>query len=1018
MIAYVKILIMIGVVYMKLIKTISAVFLSAIMSVGSISCVSYGAVTDITYTKPYLMTIDPDSSMDICWLTKGDGTGIIEIGETPQLGKTVEAKQYKINGFKTSENAEGYNDDPEKNPELNVYQQIASIKDLKPNTTYYYKATTKVDGKTEETKIYNFKTAPENSGDFSFALLSDLQLKNESPATVKQIGQNKPDFIIYEGDMINTPWKAGEWFDVDNCFIKPEEKDKTWFEIMQQEGDNTELLQYTPIFPTPGNHEVDDQRVFNDKQMAADNNDWSLSIYMQLFRTYYPEQQYKKGGKHWYSVDYGDLHISNISCFRWQNWDGFEAPGWVMFDDISKDSKQIKWLEEDLANTDAEYKWVNMHWHMLNRGEDGYYPVSEPVINGDKATYPNGDYAYDVLKPIYEKYGVDAVSFGHSHVYERYLINGVNYIEAASIGNNYRNADDPYHPSGNKPVVEKNDIRSFMLLNKDDTGISAKGIAASGNTKGETFDSFYVAKKDNSESNNQTVSNENSQVKNIIMMIPDGQSVSDTTLARWYKNGSLAVDEMACGLVRTYSSDAPIADSAPSGTAYATGYKSHTGFVGVLPDENTMPGMSPIAESDKRRPVASILEAAQLKGKSTGMVATSEIMHATPADFSSHDPSRKNYDNLSEQEVYQDIDVVLGAGEFYLSEEGRGDGENLIEVLKNMGYDYITTPEEMNTTTSSKIWGMFAPKDLSYDMDRDSSKQPSLAEMTKKAIDTLNKNDKGFFLLVEGSKVDWASHANDPIGVISDTLAYDDAVKVAVDFAKKDGSTVVISVTDHGNGGMTIGNKATDSNYDKQPLSAFIDPLKKASRTGEGVEKLFNEDKSNVAEIMAQYYGITDITDEEIEEIKATESGKMNYTVGPMISKRANIGWTTNGHTGEDIPLYIYAPENCKKLSGVVENTDIAKYMAELFDTDLDKVTERLFVPVRQAAEEKGAKVDWNNEDKKNPVIVITKGKDEIIVPVNKNIAIVNGNEIKLEGVTVYNGITAYVPQQVIDLIK
>ncbi len=156
------------------------------------------------------------------------------------------------------------------------------------------------------------------------------------------------------------------------------------------------------------------------------------------------------------------------------------------------------------------------------------------------------------------------------------------------------------------------------------------------------------------------------QIKNIIIMIPDGQSVTDTTLARWYKGGEpLAVDEMACGLVRTYSSDAPIADSAPSGTAYATGFKSHTGFVGVLPDVNTMPGMKPLAEADKRKPVASILEAAQLLGKSTGLIATSEIMHATPADFSSHDPSRKNYDNLSEQEVYQDIDVVLGSGDYY-----------------------------------------------------------------------------------------------------------------------------------------------------------------------------------------------------------------------------------------------------------------------------------------------------------------------------------------------------------------
>lgn len=448
------------------------------------------AAETVTYTKPYLLTLNPDNEMNICWLTKESTEAFVEFGETEELGQTVEATEYEIEGMRTSQTPEGYAEVPEENPELEVYQQIVTLKDLKPNTTYYYKTITE----DETTKIYNFKTAPAEGEDFTFALLSDLQLKAESPATVKQIGQNKPDFIIYGGDLENTPWKAGEWFPVEDCFTAEGEEGKSWFEIMSQEEDGAELMQYTPLFVTPGNHEVDDQRVYVDKERAANNDDWSLSIYMQIFRPLYPEQEYGKGGKHWYSVDYGDLHISNISVFRWQNWDGFEAPGWSVFEDISKDSAQVQWLEEDLKNSDAKYKWVNMHWHMLNRGTDGYIPLSEPVIDGETVTYPNGDYAYDVLRPIYELYGVNAVSFGHSHVYERYLINGVNYIEAASIGNNYRAEADPYHPSGNRPVVERNDIRSFMLLKKDANGITAQGIAASGDSKGEVFDTFTVAK--------------------------------------------------------------------------------------------------------------------------------------------------------------------------------------------------------------------------------------------------------------------------------------------------------------------------------------------------------------------------------------------------------------------------------------------------------------------------------------------------------------------------------------------
>ena len=104
---------------------------------------------------------------------------------------------------------------------------------------------------------------------------------------------------------------------------------------------------------------------------------------------------------------------------------------------------------------------------MVNRGDDGYYPVSvavEDPENPGKAIYPDGDYCWDVLRPIYEAYGVNAVNFGHSHVYERYLINGVNYIEAASIGNNYRNTADPMHFSGNEPIIEENNFRSFMRV--------------------------------------------------------------------------------------------------------------------------------------------------------------------------------------------------------------------------------------------------------------------------------------------------------------------------------------------------------------------------------------------------------------------------------------------------------------------------------------------------------------------------------------------------------------------------
>ncbi|PKM52342.1 MAG: alkaline phosphatase [Firmicutes bacterium HGW-Firmicutes-7] len=506
-------------------------------------------------------------------------------------------------------------------------------------------------------------------------------------------------------------------------------------------------------------------------------------------------------------------------------------------------------------------------------------------------------------------------------------------------------------------------------------------------------------------------------IKNVIILVPDGTRMDSITLARWYNGGGpLAMDEFACGLVRTYNSDSPIADSAPAANAMATGFKSKTGFIGVLPDENSMPGLAPLAEGDKRRPVASVLEAAQLANKATGLVATSEVMHATPAAFSSHYPDRSAYDILSKHMVYNNVDVVFGGGYEFMMPEGRDDEENMVSVLEAKGYEVLTSKEEFTSFDGDKAWGLFADASLPYDFDNNGS-VPTLEAMTEKAISTLSKDEDGFFLLVEGSKVDWASHANDPIGIISDLLAFDKAVKVALDYAKENQDTVVIIVPDHGNGGISIGNSSLNKGYDKEPLSSFLDPLKAATLTGEGIATKLNADRSNIVEVMATYYGITDLTEVEIAAIKEVKLSSMNATVGPMISERAKIGWTTTGHTGEDVVLFIYAPDQ-DRLTGVVENTDIALYIARKLGVNLAETTSALFVPARQGFEAKGATVAWNGTDINNPIISVTKGENLLELFVHTNKAVYNGTDVELNGVIVYNGISTYVPQDAIDLIQ
>lgn len=515
----------------------------------------------------------------------------------------------------------------------------------------------------------------------------------------------------------------------------------------------------------------------------------------------------------------------------------------------------------------------------------------------------------------------------------------------------------------------------------------------------------------------QTQEQDQIAIENVILLVPDGTRMDSITLTRWYNGGGpLAMDEYACGLVRTYNSDSPIADSAPAATAMATGFKSKTGFISVLPDINSMPGLEPLVKGDERRPVASVLEAAQLADKATGLVATSEVMHATPAAFASHYPNRGAYDILSKHMVYNEVDVVFGGGYEFMMPEGRDDGTDMISILEKEGYDVLTTKQEFETFNGDKAWGLFADASLPYDFDNDGS-IPTLADMTQKAIDTLSKDEDGFFLLVEGSKVDWASHANDPVGIISDLLAFNKAVEISINYAKAHQDTVVIVAPDHGNGGISIGHSNLNKGYDKEPLPSFLNPLKAATLTGEGLAAKFNADRSNIVEVMATYYGIADLTQEEIDLIKEADLSKMNATVGPMISDRANIGWTTTGHTGEDVPLFIYAPDQ-DRITGVVENTDIALYIARKLGVDLTATTQELFVPARQAFEAKGATISWSEAVAFNPVITIKKGEDVLELFIHTNKAIYNGTEVELNGVIVFNGINTYVPQDAVDLIQ
>ena len=520
------------------------------------------------------------------------------------------------------------------------------------------------------------------------------------------------------------------------------------------------------------------------------------------------------------------------------------------------------------------------------------------------------------------------------------------------------------------------------------------------------------------------------QAKNVIFLLTDGTGPEVWPLARWVKGSPLVVDEILTGAIRTYGADSIITDSAPGATAFATGYKGSDKGIAVSPWSITLDAVK--ADPAKGyRPLATLVEGAKLTGRATGMIATSNVQHATPAAFSSHWHDRANYNEIAEQQVYQGMDVVLSGGaQYLLPKEAKGgkreDKENLITVLQSKGYAYVTHKDAMASINSGKIWGAFAPDAMAYDVDRaDLAKsEPSLDEMTSKAIALLSTSPKGkksgFFLFVEASKTDWAAHANDPAGVVSELFAFDKAVGAALAFAKKDKHTLVVVVSDHGTGGLSIGT-LEEKNYSFTDDDSVVGPMRKVKKSAEGLDMLLQGEPTpdRIKSVMTAEWGINEFSEAELKAVVDLVTAKkptMPATV-QMLSRRARLGWTTGGHTGADVFMYTYGPG---RPTGLVENTEVANAMARVLAVDFGQLNKRLFVDALEVFGSLGYQASIQKTDAANPVLVVTKGEAKAEMPVSKNILRIGGKTMDLEGLVVRADKLdkVYVPQQAIDLVK
>ncbi len=300
-------------------------------------------------------------------------------------------------------------------------------------------------------------------------------------------------------------------------------------------------------------------------------------------------------------------------------------------------------------------------------------------------------------------------------------------------------------------------------------------------------------------------------VTNIIFMVPDGLAISNVTAARVYAFGTnkqrLYLETLdQIGYQSTHSLNSMVTDSAAAASAWACGEKFNNGEISFHPKTRTSP--------------RTILELAREMGKKSGLVATSSITHATPAAFGAHVGNRNCENEIARQYIVKNgIDILLGGGKgiFQSSEMGAdpcGTYGDFIELAKERDYTIVNTREEMfrSHKTAKKLLGLFRHVSLTPAHRRaqikKSQEEPRLAEMTGVALQFLETHQKGFFLLVEGSQIDWANHANNLEYQISETLEFDQAVKVVLDWVnqkrnRKKGTLIVI-VSDHGCGGFAI----------------------------------------------------------------------------------------------------------------------------------------------------------------------------------------------------------------------
>ncbi|WP_400242315.1 alkaline phosphatase [Niallia sp. JL1B1071] len=420
--------------------------------------------------------------------------------------------------------------------------------------------------------------------------------------------------------------------------------------------------------------------------------------------------------------------------------------------------------------------------------------------------------------------------------------------------------------------------------------------------------------------------------KNVILLIGDGMGIGQMEIARLFEHGvkgKLFIETLPfTAIVHTSSSNNRVTDSAAGGTALAIGQKTNNGMIGITPNGKNQD---------------SILDIFQKDGKRTAVITTNSVTDATPASFTASVNNRwADQEEIAKQQLSNKVDIIMGGGKKYFTRKDKR-GVDLIDAFKNSGYSYISTVDQLEKTNSNKILGLFGDAHLNFQLDKNLLKttEPTLQEMTKKALDILSKDEEGFFAMIEGGRIDHASHASDITGIWKETIAFDEVVKYCVEWANKRKDTLVVVAADH----ETMGVSATEAmdinalkNISASPHYMAQQLIKKKtsnSYTEKSIRKVFKD------------YAAIDLTKEELTKFQTNimkkkgqiyQDQQVDWKIGNIIANHYYAGIVqpqiqqlsdTGGHTSNMIVVFADGI-GAEEFHGVLDNIDIPQKIASI----------------------------------------------------------------------------------------